>query len=56
MRLSGWKPLKESHQFARFREHRHCGSGDKMVLVRYVILQDLVTKASSNFMGESPSR
>ena len=31
--------------------HRHCVSGDIIVLVFQVILQDHVTKVSSNVMG-----
>ena len=34
--------------------HRHCGSGDLMVLVCHVILQRV--KGSCDFMGRSPSR
>ena len=32
--------LKLSIHPAKFDDHRHCGSGDKMVLVCHVILQD----------------
>ena len=32
--------LKLSIHPAKFDDHRHCGSGDKIVLVCHVILQD----------------
>ena len=31
-----------SYTHAKFGDHRHCGSGDIMVSVRHVILQDHV--------------
>ena len=34
--------------------HRHCGSGDMMVLVCHVILQDHVVKGYCDFMARSP--
>ena len=43
-----------SYHPAKFGGHRHCGSGD-MILV-YVILQDQVIKGSCDFMGRSPSK
>ena len=45
-----------SNQPARFGGHKHCGSGDMMVLVYQVILQHLVIKSLYNFMGRSLSR
>ena len=36
--------------------NRHCGSGDIMVLVYHVILQDQVTKGSCGFTGDSSAR
>ena len=36
--------------------HRYCGSGDIMVLVCHMILQDHVIKGSRHFMGRSPPR
>ena len=40
----GNKPLEVSHHPAKFGDYRHCGSGDRMVLVCHVISQELVTK------------
>ena len=40
-----------SHKPAKFRGHKHCGSGYIIVLVHHVILQDQVTKVLSNFVA-----
>ena len=45
-----------SHHSAELGGQRQFGSGDIMVLVCHVILQDNVTKESCNFMDESPLR
>ena len=45
-----------SHQPAKFGGHRHCGSGDIMVLVCHVISQHHVIKRSYDFMGRNPSK
>ena len=50
----GKEPLKVSHHPALFRGHRHCGSGDIMVLDCHVILQDHKNKGSSDFKDKSP--
>ena len=42
-----------SHTPAKFGGHRHHGSGDIMVLVCHVILQDLAIKGFRDFMGSS---
>ena len=55
MWLYGQKLLKVSHHPATFLGHKHCGSGDIMVLVCHVISQDRMTKRWSNIMGESTS-
>ena len=44
------------HHSAMFGGHRHCGSGDIMVLVFHVILQEYVIKRLLEFMGRIPSR
>ena len=49
------EPLKVSQYPIRFGDDRHCGSGDIIVLVCHMILQDPVTKASSNILGKNPS-
>ena len=41
---------------ARLGGHRHCGSGDIMVSVCHVILQDHLIKGSYDSMGRSLSR
>ena len=33
--------------------HGNCGSGDLIILVCHIILQELVTKCSIDFMGSS---
>ena len=45
-----------NHQLVKFGDHRHCGSGDVMILGRQVILQDHVIKESCDFMGRISSR
>ena len=47
---------KVNHHPVKFGCHRHCSSGDMMVLVCRVIQQDQVTKGSSNFMGRTRLR
>ena len=39
-----------------FFDHKHCGSGDIMVLVYHVISQDHVITGPCDFMGRSPWR
>ena len=43
--------FKVSQQVAKFGGLRHCGSEAIIVLVCHMILEDHVTKESSNFMG-----
>ena len=52
----GQKPVMTKHELARFGGHRHCDSGDIMILVCRVILQDNVIKRSYDFIGRSLSR
>ena len=52
MRLYGRYLLKISHQVDKFIDHRDCGSADIMILDCHVILQDHVTKGSSNIMDK----
>ena len=33
MRLYVWEPFVRSHHHAKFGGHRHCGSGEEMLLV-----------------------
>ena len=37
---------------AKIVDHKHCGSGDIIVLVSHVILQDHLIKAPCDFMGD----
>ena len=37
-------------------DHRHCGSGNIMVLVCNIIFEDHVTKESRNSLSWNPSR
>ena len=53
--LYGKETLKVSHHPTKFGGHRHGGSGDIVVLVYPVVLQDHLIKGSSDFMGRSPS-
>ena len=39
----------DSHQHTKFGGHRHCGSGDMMILICQVISQDLVIKGTYDF-------
>ena len=45
-----------SHQPDKFAGHRHCGSGDIMILVCHVILQDHLIKGSCDSTPRRPSR
>ena len=40
----------------KFGDHRHCGSGNIMVLVCYMILHNHMNKALSNFTDGSRLR
>ena len=39
----------------QFEGQRHCNSGDIMVLVCHMILQDYITKGSCDYIVKSPS-
>ena len=56
MRHYRQEPIKVSCHLAKFGGYRHCGSGDKMMLVCHVTLQDQVITGSRDFMGRSSSR
>ena len=56
IQLYGWDILTVSHHHTTSGGHKHCGSGDTMVLIGHVILQDHMIKMSWDFMGETPSR
>ena len=45
-----------SHHPTEFGGHGDCGSGDIMVLVWHMILQENVLKGIFNFMGSTPLR
>ena len=49
-------PIKVSYYPAKFGGHRHSDSGDIVVFVFHVILQDLVIKESCDFICRSSSR
>ena len=40
----GQQPLKVSYHLTRFGGDKHCGSGDKILLIDHVILKDHVTQ------------
>ena len=46
--------MKVSRHSARFGGHRHCGSGDRLVLVCHVISENHVIKGSCDFKSRSP--
>ena len=48
--------IQVSYHPAKFGGYRHSGSGDIMVFVCHVTLQDHVIKALIDFMVKSPSR
>ena len=48
--------VKVSHHLHKFCGHRYCGSGEIMVLVCHVILEEHVIKGWSNIMGRGKSR
>ena len=56
MQLYRKKLLRGSHHQNKFCGHRHCESGNIIILVCHVILQDYLTQTFSNIMGSSPSR
>ena len=43
------------HHPVRLGGHSHCSSGNKIVLICYMISQDHVMKGSCDFMGRRPS-
>ena len=45
-----------SHHSAKFSGQRHCITGDTMILVCFMVLQDHVIKGSCEFRGWSHSR
>ena len=47
--------MKLSHHPATFGGHRHFGSGDMMVSIYHVTLQDHVSKALNGFLVRSLS-
>ena len=51
----GNEPINVSYHPAKFGSHMHSGSGDTMVFVCHVNLQDHVKKALNGFMVSSPS-
>ena len=53
MWLYGGKPLKVSYDPVKYDGHKQCSSGDILVLVSLRILQDHVTKGSSNSVSKS---
>ena len=56
MRLYRKEPLKVSHQRVKFGGYRHCGSGDRLILVCPLISSHHVIKQPRDFMAWSPSR
>ena len=50
----GREPFKISHHPAKYCHHRHCDSGDIMILACHLILQDHVIKESCDFCGWEP--
>ena len=52
--FSDWGPLKISQIAANFGSFRHCGSGDKTVLICFVISRDYVFRWLRDFMRGSP--
>ena len=54
--ISGHKSCEMGDIIFSLGGHRHYGSGDMMVLVYHLILQDHVIKGSCDFMGKSLSR
>ena len=55
MEFYEWKPFKVCDKRVKFGGHRHCGSGEIMVLVCEVTLCDLLFKALCDLMGGHPS-
>ena len=51
-----WELIKVSQHPAKFGGHRHCGSGDKLLLVCLVISEDHVIKELCDYIGRSLSR
>ena len=53
MKLHCWEPLMMNHHATKIGGHRHCGSGDIMILVCHMILQDHVIKCCSSLWLEA---
>ena len=56
MWLYGWEPLTQALHAAIFNGFRHCGSGDDIILIYYVISKNYVFKGFYGFMGGNPSQ
>ena len=50
------KSTSRHHHLAGFGGHRHCGSGNVMVLICQVISKDQVKNRSCNFIARCLSR
>ena len=48
--------LKVCHHLAKFGGHKHCGSGDIILLVYQVILRDHVINGPCDYIGRIPSK
>ena len=51
--LCGWEPVIVSHHFAKFGGHRHCGSGDMLLVVEELDSKCLLTSAITIFFKAS---
>ena len=53
--LNRWELPMLKYHLVTFVGHKHCGSGDIIILISQVISQDTVIKRSCDFMARSPS-
>ena len=54
MWIYGQELKKVNYHPAKFRGHRHCGSGDIIFLICHVISQDQIVKGSCDFKKQEP--
>ena len=55
MRVYGWELLAVHHHLDTFGDHKHCGSGDGMLLISHVTSQNHVIERSCISMSGGSS-
>ena len=56
IRLYGQEPIKVSYHPARFRDHRHSGSGDMFLVFHVILIEELTSTCLISLIWVSSSR